>query len=91
MNQQWDFLHQKLKCLEKQVLMDFLFLIYFLLLNLEMYKSGSWCILVSNQRFIVICHHFFLYGIFIVSNQRFMVVYYGLSLIAARDSLLIQR
>ena len=58
----------------------------------EMYSGGSWDSLVVNQRFIAIYSPLiFLCGRLIVPNQRFMVVYYGLSLIAVRESLRIQR
>ena len=48
--------------------------------------------LVLKQRFIAIYSLLILLcGTLIVLSQRFMVVYYGLSLIAVRDSLRIQR
>ena len=48
--------------------------------------------LVLNQRFIAIYSLLILLcDTLIFLNQRFMVVYYGLSLIAVRDSLRIQR
>ena len=55
--------------------------------TLETYNGGFWCSLVCNQKTSDISPLIFLCGILIVSNQCFIVVYYGLSLIAVRDSL----